>query len=100
MPNIDGLELISLIKENRYTRHIPLIIVSAKISDQEQAAGLNIGADAYLTKPFSPTVLLSVVNRLMTNQRELKEYFYFRKVLINIRKGNYYIKKTRNSLTP
>ena len=76
MPNIDGLELISLIKENRYTRHIPLIIVSAKISDQEQAAGLNIGADAYLTKPFSPTVLLSVVNRLMTNQRELKEYFY------------------------
>ena len=47
MPNIDGLELISLIKENRYTRHIPLIIVSAKISDQEQAAGLNIGADAY-----------------------------------------------------
>ena len=76
MPNMDGLELISLIKENKYTRHIPLIIISAKISDQEQAAGLNIGADAYLTKPFSPTVLLSVVNRLMTNQRELKEYFY------------------------
>ena len=69
MPNMDGLELISLIKENKYTRHIPLIIISAKISDQEQAAGLNIGADAYLTKPFSPTVLLSVVNRLMTNQR-------------------------------
>lgn len=76
MPDTDGLELIALIKENKYTRHIPLIIVSAKISDKEQAAGLNLGADAYLTKPFSPTVLLSVVNRLMANQRELKDYFY------------------------
>lgn len=76
MPGMDGLELISLIKENKYTRHIPLIIVSAKIADKEQVAGLNIGADAYLTKPFSPTVLRSVVNRLMANQRELKEFFY------------------------
>lgn len=76
MPNMDGLELISHIKQNKYTRHIPLIIVSAKISDQEQAAGLNIGADAYLTKPFSPTVLQSVVNRLIRNQKELKDYFY------------------------
>lgn len=76
MPGMDGLELISLIKENKYTRHIPLIIVSAKISDKEQAEGLNLGADAYLTKPFSPTVLRSVVKRLMANQRELKDYFY------------------------
>lgn len=76
MPNMDGLELISRIKDNKYTRHIPLIIISAKISDKEQATGLNIGADAYLTKPFSPMVLRSVVNRLMTNQKELKDYFY------------------------
>lgn len=76
MPGMDGLELIARIKKNKYTRHIPLIIVSAKISDKEQAAGLNIGADAYLTKPFSSTVLRSVVNRLMANQRELKDYFY------------------------
>lgn len=76
MPNMDGLELISHLKDDKYTRHIPLIIVSAKISDQEQAAGLNTGADAYLTKPFSPMVLQSVVSRLMTSQKELKEYFY------------------------
>lgn len=76
MPKMNGLELISLIKDNKYTRHIPIIIVSAKISNQEQAEGLNIGADAYLTKPFSPTVLLSTVNRLITTQRELKDYFY------------------------
>lgn len=76
MPDMDGLKLVSLIKKNKYTRHIPLIIVSAKISDKEQATGLNIGADAYLAKPFSPTVLRSLVNRLMANQRELKDYFY------------------------
>ena len=61
MPNMDGLELISLIKENKYNRQNTLIIVSAKISDHEQAAGLNIGADAYLIKTFSQTIHLSVV---------------------------------------
>lgn len=76
MPQMDGLALIAHIKDNKFTRHIPQIIVSAKISDQEQAIGLDIGADAYLTKPFSPAVLLSVVNRLLTSQRELRDYFY------------------------
>lgn len=76
MPDIDGMEFISRIKANKFTKHIPLIIISAKISDEEQAEGLNIGADAYLTKPFSSMVLRSLVNRLLITKEELKEYYY------------------------
>lgn len=76
MPVMSGLELIEHVKGNKYSRHIPLIIVSAKISDTEQSAGLNIGADAYLTKPFSPLVLHAVADRLVASKKELKDYFY------------------------
>lgn len=76
MPDIDGLELISRIKSDKFTRHIPVIVVSARISENDQAEGLDLGADAYLTKPFSSVVLCSVVNRLMTSKKELKDYYY------------------------
>lgn len=76
MPGVDGFELISRIKSDKFTRHIPLIIVSAKVSENEQAEGLELGADAYLPKPFSPVVLRSVVNRLIARKKELKDYYY------------------------
>jgi len=75
MPGISGLEFVRQIKEGKYTKHIPVIIVSAKITNNEQSEGYNIGADAYLTKPFSPQILVSVVNRLLKNKVELKEYY-------------------------
>ncbi|MBK5720395.1 response regulator [Dysgonomonas sp. Marseille-P4677] len=76
MPDIDGMEFINRLKADKFTKHIPLIIISAKISEKEQAAGFNIGADAYLTKPFSAIVLSSVVNRLLAVKTELKDYYY------------------------
>ncbi|MCC8155051.1 MAG: response regulator [Tannerellaceae bacterium] len=76
MPEINGLEFITRLRANKFTKHIPIVVVSAKISDTEQAEGINIGADAYLTKPFSPIVLHSIVNRLIINKKELKDYFY------------------------
>lgn len=76
MPEINGMELISRVKSDKFTRHIPLVVVSARISEHDQAEGLDLGADAYLTKPFSAVVLRSVVNRLMTSKKELKDYYY------------------------
>jgi len=75
MPDMDGLEFIRQIKSNKYLKHIPVIIISAKITDKEQADGLNLGADAYLTKPFSALVLHSTVNRLISHKQEMKEYY-------------------------
>lgn len=76
MPDTDGMELICRVKSDKFTRHIPLIVVSARISENDQAEGLDLGADAYLPKPFSAIVLRSVVNRLMTSKKELKDYYY------------------------
>lgn len=76
MPQMDGLEFLRKIKSDKYTRHIPLIIISAKITDNEQAEGLDLGADAYITKPFSPLVLHSTVKRLLSTKNDLKEYYY------------------------
>lgn len=76
MPGMDGLTLIEQIKANKFAKHIPLIIISAKITDREQAEGLDKGADAYLTKPFSPLVLRSLIERLLTKKQEWKNYYY------------------------
>lgn len=76
MPGMDGLKFVEQLKSNKFTRHIPVVIISAKISDKEQAEGLNLGADAYLTKPFSPLVLQSTVNRLLSTKKDLKKYYY------------------------
>ncbi|MGQ1891611.1 response regulator [Thermophagus sp. OGC60D27] len=75
MPGMSGLEFIQQIKGNPYTKQIPVIVVSAKITHSEQAEGFKIGADAYLTKPFSPQLLRSVVNRLIHNRQEMKDFY-------------------------
>jgi signal transduction histidine kinase/DNA-binding response OmpR family regulator len=76
MSGVDGLEFIGSLKADKFTKHIPIVVISAKISEREQSEGLDIGADVYLTKPFSTLVLRSVVNRLLTVKDELKDYFY------------------------
>lgn len=76
MPGMNGIEFIEELRKNKFLRNIPIIIVSAKISEDQQAEGIKSGADAYLTKPFSNSILLSMVHRLISKHKELKEYFY------------------------
>lgn len=76
MPDMNGLDLLTTLKQDKYLSHIPVVIVSAMISEKEQAEGLNRGADAYLTKPFSSVVLKSTVDRLVSNRETMKEYYY------------------------
>ncbi len=76
MPGMNGLDLLTTLKQDKYLSHIPVIIVSAMISEKDQAEGLNRGADAYLTKPFSSVVLKSTVDRLVSNRETMKEYYY------------------------
>ena len=65
MPDINGLELISFIKNNpRYT-HIPLIIVSTERSEEDKKRGISLGAMAYITKPFKAQELQETVKRAM-----------------------------------
>jgi signal transduction histidine kinase/CheY-like chemotaxis protein/ligand-binding sensor domain-containing protein/AraC-like DNA-binding protein len=75
MPGTDGLSLTRTIKQDRHTAHIPLIIISAKVSADERAEGIDAGAEAYITKPVNISYLRAVVNRLLANRRALRDYF-------------------------
>jgi two-component system phosphate regulon response regulator PhoB len=59
LPNVDGLEVCRLLKNDPKTRHIPIVMLTAKAEESDQVAGLELGADDYITKPFSPRVLLA-----------------------------------------
>ena len=75
MPGMDGLELCRRIRSNDVVNHIPIVIVTAKISDQERIKGIEAGADAYLAKPFNVDELRSIVERLLDRQRSLRSKF-------------------------
>ena len=65
MPDINGLELVSFAKSNEAYRSIPLVIVSTEGSERDREKGLELGADAYLVKPFEPEHLREVVVDLL-----------------------------------
>ena len=65
MPDINGLELVSFVKSNASYRDIPLIIVSTESSERDRDKGLELGADAYLVKPFEPEALRDLVRELL-----------------------------------
>lgn len=65
MPDINGLELVSFIKNNEKYASIPLVIVSTEGSERDREKGLGLGADAYLVKPFDPDDLRRVVTDLL-----------------------------------
>lgn len=75
MPGTDGIELTKQIKQNKHTMHIPLIILSAKNTNEEKIEGLESGADAYIGKPFNINYLKAVVARMIENNHKIREYY-------------------------
>ena len=65
MPDINGLELVAFVKGNDRYQSIPLVIVSTESSERDRDKGLELGADAYLVKPFEPEVLQEVARDLL-----------------------------------
>ena len=59
LPGVDGLEVCKMIKSEPVTRSIPVIMISARGSETDIISGLELGADDYITKPFSPKILVS-----------------------------------------
>jgi two-component system chemotaxis response regulator CheY len=73
MPDINGLELVSFVKGNDAYRGVPLIIVSTEGSERDRAKGLELGADAYLVKPFAPADLREIAAQLLSRSRTRKD---------------------------
>ncbi len=65
LPGIDGLEVARLIKYDPKIRHIPIIMLTAKGEETDVVTGLELGADDYVTKPFSPRVLTARVKAVL-----------------------------------
>ncbi len=72
MPDINGLELVSFVKRNPRLCAIPLLIVSTEGAERDRRKGLELGADAYLVKPFDPDDLRRVVEDLLQRGGETK----------------------------
>ena len=75
MDVMDGFELCKHIKTDFEHSHIPVILLTAKNSLQSKIEGLEIGADAYIEKPFSPEYLQVQIANLLSNRNKIKDYF-------------------------
>ena len=72
LPGIDGLEVTKILKNDPKTQHIPIIMLTAKEEEADIVTGLELGADDYITKPFSPRVLVARIRAAI--RRKKKEY--------------------------
>ncbi|HAD12999.1 MAG TPA: hypothetical protein DCF33_11260 [Saprospirales bacterium] len=75
MPEKNGLEMMEILKKDPSTSHIPLILLTAKSGTDARVAGLEHGADAFLTKPFQINELLALVRNLLAKRKHLRELF-------------------------
>lgn len=75
MPGIDGFELCRLIKSDVEHSHIPVILLTAKNTIQAKVQGLELGADAYIEKPFAKEHLLAQISSLLANRNALRQFF-------------------------
>lgn len=75
MPIMDGLQMCMQVKNNASTCHIPVILLTALNSQEFTIKGFEIGADAYITKPFNETLLLTHVKNLLESRRKIKDSY-------------------------
>ena len=75
MPEMDGYTLLQHIRRDERTNHIPFILLTAKASDKDRIAGLEFGADDYMTKPFSHQELLVRIQNILTIRKLLRDKF-------------------------
>ena len=75
MPHMDGFEFCKIIKSDFQYSHIPVIMLTAKNTLQSKIEGLELGADAYIEKPFSKEHLLAQISSLLLNRNMVRKYF-------------------------
>jgi len=75
MPGMSGFELTRKLKDDFETCHIPVILLTAYISDEHVSEGVDAGADAYVTKPFSMKFLMLQINKLLEKREKLHQHY-------------------------
>jgi len=73
LPGVDGLEVCSILRRTPETRALPIIMLTARTEEADRVAGLELGADDYVTKPFSPSELVARVGALLRRAQRWAE---------------------------
>lgn len=73
MMDVDGLQFCKMVKENIEMCHIPVIMLTARSSVEDQVNSLNVGADAYVIKPFNPDYLQALVKSMVDNRNRMRQ---------------------------
>ena len=88
MPVMDGFALLKEVKTEIEFSHIPVILLTAKNTIQSRLEGLELGADAYLDKPFSTNLLMAQISNLISNRDNIRK-FYFNSPIANMKSMAY-----------
>ncbi|WP_324678160.1 substrate-binding domain-containing protein [Hymenobacter sp. GOD-10R] len=75
MPGLSGLEVVTKLRADWRTSHIPVVLLTARGAAEQQVEGVQAGADLYLTKPFNPALLLESVRTLLANRARQRAHF-------------------------
>lgn len=75
MPGMDGYQLTKQVKKHEHTSHIPIVMLTARAGEDSRIEGLQVGADAYIPKPFSGKELQAQIQNLIAQRQMLKQKF-------------------------
>ena len=75
MPEMDGYEVLSALREHRSTTAIPIIFLTAKVTTSDLRLGMDLGAEDYLTKPCTVDRLLTAIDARLRRNRQLQQYY-------------------------
>lgn len=103
LPGIDGIEVCRIVKGQQQTAGIPIIMLTAKNDEVDKVIGLELGADDYMTKPFSPRELVARVKAVLRRsqkENQLDGQLVLGKLKINFTSYEVYLDKEKLELTP
>lgn len=88
LPNEDGLSILASLRKDKRTKHIPIMMVTAKTSEMDKVKGLDLGADDYITKPFGIMELVSRVKALIRRSggNDSSSILAYQNIIMNVEK--------------
>ncbi|MGB9731657.1 MULTISPECIES: response regulator [Calditerrivibrio] len=100
MPGLKGTQLLQLLKRSPKFSHIPVIIISARSSESDIVEGLELGADDYITKPFSMKVLVAKIKILLRKKQEKTENIIeYKGIIVDLEKYKVFLNNKEITLT-
>jgi two-component system, OmpR family, alkaline phosphatase synthesis response regulator PhoP len=103
IPGLDGLEVCRLLKNDRHTAAIPILMLTARDDEFDKVVGLELGADDYLTKPFSPRELVARIKAVLRRSQKavaVDGEFVIGNLRLNFSRYEVYLGKVKVEFTP